>query len=507
MAGGDATTDRSIAFRIPHPRRPCGGGLASGARQAQVMAQEGRFQLEAGDWIARPRNPDQTCRLLRFRPGARGVVAGFDGGSAGRVRTQLGADPGPRPAVASRALGIRWPVAPAWCVRPRRRTARTPHPQIRRGVRLPRLGAARRDGRGGAVARAFPLRQAPGVHARARMDLRLEPIPTGCCDQDLARGSNFSLWYFTKVFQRGVRHRTAAVRRTGAAGAGRDLLCQPALSINEVAAACGFENAVSSPAPSATTTSLPRPTGSSCRWQPPWLNPHSMHAPRCEATGALQIRCRNQGARGPPGGARRAQRERCRARMRRQRGSLFFWLRRYRQLAANQQRLSSLMRPARTPRSACALRNSNYGCDLHHQRGTVAAWRCRRKRRHAHGRLRISDRLSPATCSRAASAQGFRPNIPCGSEQECANVGQGLQGVPAHYRSDTVNTFLPSENTHAQQFTTGRTTGRGHHAGVVGDDGANLGQPTRIRGQELDKIVVTGSNIPRPTARPHRRCR
>jgi AraC family transcriptional regulator len=63
--------------------------------------------------------------------------------------------------------------------------------------------------------------------------------------QDLARGSNFSLWYFTKVFSAvygiGPQQFGVQVRLEQA----RDLLCQPALSINEVAAACGFENACS----------------------------------------------------------------------------------------------------------------------------------------------------------------------------------------------------------------------------------------------------------------------
>lgn len=69
----------------------------------------------------------------------------------------------------------------------------------------------------------------------------------GCSDRvlrvhDLARTSNFSLWYFTKVFNAvygiGPQHFGAQARLQRACG----LLAHSSLSIGEVAAECGFES-------------------------------------------------------------------------------------------------------------------------------------------------------------------------------------------------------------------------------------------------------------------------
>lgn len=214
--------------------------------QAQVVAQEGRFQLEAGDWIALDRDSDPNLQVLRS-----GLVLGVSmpasmvaalGVSAHNSVLTLG-----RGRLSHRE---RWEALALW----RRNGAFGPEGESReRHIRecsavFAFLAAVQRGALAGvALCPGHSLRRKRQVFMRMqRAWLRLQGNPDRVLRiKDLARGSNFSLWYFTKVFSAvygiGPQQFGVQVRLEQA----RDLLGEPALSINEVAAACGFENACS----------------------------------------------------------------------------------------------------------------------------------------------------------------------------------------------------------------------------------------------------------------------
>lgn len=214
--------------------------------QAQVVTQEGRFQLDPGDWIALDRESDPSLQVLRS-----GLVLAVSlpasmvaalGVSAHNAILTLG-----RGQLSHRE---RWEALALW----RRHGAFGPTGEPReRHIRecsavFAFLAAIQRDALAGvASCPGHSLRRKRQVFMRMqRAWLRLQGNPDRVLRiQDLARSSNFSLWYFTKVFSAvygiGPQQFGVQVRLEQA----RDLLCQPALSINEVAAACGFENACS----------------------------------------------------------------------------------------------------------------------------------------------------------------------------------------------------------------------------------------------------------------------
>lgn len=214
--------------------------------QAQVVAQEGRFQLEAGDWIALDRDSDPSLQVLRS-----GLVLGVSmpasmvaalGVSAHNSVLTLG-----RGRLSHRE---RWEALALW----RRHGAFGPEGEPReRHIRecsavFAFLAAVQRAALAGvALCPGHSLRRKRQVFMRMqRAWLRLQGNPDRVLRiQDLARGSNFSLWYFTKVFSAvygiGPQQFGVQVRLEQAC----DLLGESALSINEVAAACGFENACS----------------------------------------------------------------------------------------------------------------------------------------------------------------------------------------------------------------------------------------------------------------------
>lgn len=214
--------------------------------QAQVAAQEGRFQLEPGDWIALDRESDPSLQVLRS-----GLVLGMSipaamvaslGMSAHNSILTLG-----RGRLSHRE---RWEALALW----RSHGAFGAGGESReRHIRecsavFAFLAAIQRPALAGvASCPGHSLRRKRQVFMRMqRAWLRLQGNPGRVLRiQDLARGSNFSLWYFTKVFSAvygiGPQQFGVQVRLEQAC----ELLCQPVLSINEVAAACGFENACS----------------------------------------------------------------------------------------------------------------------------------------------------------------------------------------------------------------------------------------------------------------------
>lgn len=214
--------------------------------QAQVVAQEGRFQLEPGDWIALDRESDPSLQVLRS-----GLVLGVS------IPASMVAALGVPAHNALLTLGRgrlshreRWEALALW----RRHGAFGPAGEPRaRHIRecsavFAFLAAIQRVALAGvAHCPGHSLRRKRQVFMRMQREwLRLQGNPDRVLRiQDLARGSNFSLWYFTKVFSAvygiGPQQFGVQVRLEQA----RDLLGQPALSINEVAAACGFENACS----------------------------------------------------------------------------------------------------------------------------------------------------------------------------------------------------------------------------------------------------------------------
>ena len=214
--------------------------------QAQVAAQEGRFKLEAGDWVAFDRESDPGLQVLRS-----GLVLGVSmpasmvaalGVSAHNSVLTLG-----RGRLTHRE---RWEALALW----RRHGAFAASGEPReRHIRecnavFAFLAAVQRGALAGvAHCPGHSLRRKRQVFMRMqRAWLRLQGNPDRVLRiQDLARGSNFSLWYFTKVFSAvygiGPQQFGVQVRLDQAC----DLLGDPALSINEVASACGFENACS----------------------------------------------------------------------------------------------------------------------------------------------------------------------------------------------------------------------------------------------------------------------
>ena len=214
--------------------------------QAQVASQEGRFQLEPGDWIALDRESDPSLQVLRS-----GLVLGVSlpasvvaalGVSAHNSLLTLG-----RGRLSHRE---RWEALALW----RRHGAFDPEGEPReRHIRecnavYAFLSSIQRGALAGvALCPGHSLRRKRQVFMRMqRAWLRLQGNPDRVLRiQDLARSSNFSLWYFTKVFSAvygiGPQQFGVQVRLEQA----RELLGEPALSINEVAAACGFENACS----------------------------------------------------------------------------------------------------------------------------------------------------------------------------------------------------------------------------------------------------------------------
>lgn len=214
--------------------------------QAQVAAQEGRFKLDAGDWVAFDRESDPGLQVLRS-----GLVLGVSmpasmvaalGVSAHNSVLTLG-----RGRLTHRerreALAL-WRRHGAFAAsgEPRERHIRECN------AVFAFLAAVQRGALAGvAHCPGHSLRRKRQVFMRMqRAWLRLQGNPDRVLRiQDLARGSNFSLWYFTKVFSAvygiGPQQFGVQVRLDQAC----DLLGDPALSINEVASACGFENACS----------------------------------------------------------------------------------------------------------------------------------------------------------------------------------------------------------------------------------------------------------------------
>lgn len=214
--------------------------------RAQVLAQEGRFQLEAGDWIALDRESDPGLRVLRS-----GLVLGV--ALPASMVAALAAST--HDSVLSLGRGrlphnARWQALALW----RRHGAFGPAGEPRdRHVRecsevIAFLAAAQREALAGvALCPGHSLRRRRQVFMRMqRAWLRLQGNPDRVLRiQELARSSNFSLWYFTKVFSAvygiGPQQLGLQMRLEQACA----LLAEPELSINEVASACGFENACS----------------------------------------------------------------------------------------------------------------------------------------------------------------------------------------------------------------------------------------------------------------------
>ena len=214
--------------------------------QAQVVSQEGRFQLDAGDWIALDRESDPSLQVL-----GSGLVLGVS------VPATTSATLGVSACNAVLTLGRghvshheRWKALALW----RRHGAFAPTGEPReRHIRecsavFAFLSCIQRDALAGvALCPGHSLRRKRQVFMRMqRAWLRLQGNPHRVLRiQELACSSNFSLWYFTKVFSAvygiGPQQFGVQVRLEQA----RLLLGHPALSINEVATACGFENACS----------------------------------------------------------------------------------------------------------------------------------------------------------------------------------------------------------------------------------------------------------------------
>ena len=214
--------------------------------QAQVVAQEGRFHLEPGDWIALDRDSDPSLQVLRS-----GLVLGMSIPAAMVATLGVSAHNAILPLGRGRlSHRERWEALALW----RRHGAFGPGGEPReRHIRecsavfafLTAIQCAAMAGV--ASCPGHSLRRKRQVFMRMqRAWLRLQGNPDRVLRiQDLARGSNFSLWYFTKVFSAvygiGPQQFGVQVRLDQAC----DLLGDPALSINEVASACGFENACS----------------------------------------------------------------------------------------------------------------------------------------------------------------------------------------------------------------------------------------------------------------------
>ena len=214
--------------------------------QARVAAQEGRFQLEAGDWVAFDRESDPGLQVLRS-----GLVLGVSmpasmvaalGVSAHNSVLTLG-----RGRLTHREC---WEALALWRRHGAFATGGEPRERHIRECNavFAFLAAVQRGALAGvAHCPGHSLRRKRQVFMRMqRAWLRLQGNPDRVLRiQDLARGSNFSLWYFTKVFSAvygiGPQQFGVQVRLEQAC----DLLGDPALSINEVASACGFENACS----------------------------------------------------------------------------------------------------------------------------------------------------------------------------------------------------------------------------------------------------------------------
>ena len=214
--------------------------------QARVAAQEGHFQLEPGDWMALDRESDPSLLVVRS-----GLVLGMSipaamlatlGTSAHDALVTLG-----RGRLSHRE---RWEALGLW----RRHGAfgsggepRERHLRECSAV-FAFLAAIQRNAQAGVMrCPGHSLRRKRQVFMRMqRAWLRLQGNPERVLRiQDLARSSNFSLWYFTKVFSAvygiGPQQFGVQIRLEQA----RDLLGDPAPSISEVATACGFENACS----------------------------------------------------------------------------------------------------------------------------------------------------------------------------------------------------------------------------------------------------------------------
>ena len=214
--------------------------------QAQVVSQEGRFQLDAGDWIALDRESDPSLLVL-----GSGLALGVS------VPATTSDNLGVSACNAILTLGRghishhqRWEALALW----RRHGAFAPTGESReRHIRecsavFAFLSCIQRDVLAGvALCPGQSLRRKRQVFLRIQREwLRLQGNPHRVLRiQDLACSSNFSLWYFTKVFSAvygiGPQQFGVQVRLKQA----RLLLRHAALSINEVATACGFENACS----------------------------------------------------------------------------------------------------------------------------------------------------------------------------------------------------------------------------------------------------------------------
>ena len=214
--------------------------------QAQVVSQEGRFQLAAGDWIALDRESDPSLQVLGL-----GMVLGVSIPAAMPVTPSLSA----YNAVLTLGRGHmshheRWEALALW----RRHGAFAPTDEPReRHIRecsavFAFLSGMQRDALAGvALCPGHSLRRKRQVFMRMqRAWLRLQGNPDRVLRiQELACSSNFSLWYFTRVFSAvygiGPQQFGVQVRLEQA----RVLLGNAELSINEVASSCGFENACS----------------------------------------------------------------------------------------------------------------------------------------------------------------------------------------------------------------------------------------------------------------------
>lgn len=210
--------------------------------QAQVVAKEGEFVLEAGDWIALDSASEPQLQVPRS-----GLVVGVTV-PVGLLQA-LAASPQFPVYFLGRgcvSLGERRETLSLW----RRHGAFDPQPMQAGSARayvalFSFLSSLQRELHAG-------VQHCPGQSQRRKRQVFLRMQRAwlqlqGRADcvmriHDLARSSNFSLWYFTKVFgavygmgpqQFGVQMRL---------GRACDLLANSKLSISEIAAECGFES-------------------------------------------------------------------------------------------------------------------------------------------------------------------------------------------------------------------------------------------------------------------------